>query len=51
MALIDIRGQAKRRTPDELIKHLNSFELEFKFSAGVWFFFTRRRALPLTRTD
>jgi len=38
MALIDIRGQAKRRTPDELIQHLNSFELELKFSAGVWFF-------------
>jgi len=35
---MDIREQAKRRTPDELIQHLNSFELEPKFSAGVWFF-------------
>ena len=32
-------AQSKRRTPEELIEHLNSFELEFKFSAGVWFFF------------
>jgi len=38
MAFIDIREQAKRRTPDELIQHLNSFELDLKFSAGVWFF-------------
>ncbi len=35
----DTRQQAQRRTPDELIEHLNSFELELKFSAGVWFFF------------
>ncbi len=38
MALVDIREQAKRRTPDELIKHLNSFELDLKFSAGIWYF-------------
>ena len=38
MAFIDIREQAKRRTPDELVQHLNSFELELKFSAGVWYF-------------
>jgi xylose isomerase len=38
MALIDIREQAKRRTPDELVQHLNGFELDLKFSAGVWFF-------------
>ncbi len=38
MALKDIRNQAIRRTPEELIKHLNSFELDLKFSAGVWYF-------------
>jgi xylose isomerase len=38
MALIDIREQAKRRTPDDLVRHLNGFELDLKFSAGVWFF-------------
>jgi xylose isomerase len=38
MALPDLRGQATRRSPEELIQHLNSFELDLKFSAGVWFF-------------
>jgi len=38
MALVDIREQAKRRTPEELVEHLNSFELDLKFSAGIWFF-------------
>jgi xylose isomerase len=38
MPLIDIRKQAKCRSPEELIEHLNSFELNLKFSAGVWFF-------------
>ena len=38
MALQDLRGQAQRRTPEELVKHLQSFELDLKFSAGVWFF-------------
>ena len=38
MSLRDLRPQTKRRTPDELVKHLNSFELDLKFSAGVWFF-------------
>ncbi|HEX9991042.1 MAG TPA: TIM barrel protein [Chloroflexia bacterium] len=38
MSLPDLRPQAKRRTPEELVKHLKSFELDLKFSAGVWFF-------------
>jgi xylose isomerase len=38
MALIDIREQTKRRTPEELVEHLNSFELDLKFSAGIWYF-------------
>ncbi|HYP20526.1 MAG TPA: TIM barrel protein [Chloroflexia bacterium] len=38
MSLPDLRSQATRRTPEELAAHLNSFELDLKFSAGVWFF-------------
>ena len=38
MALPDLREQARRRTPEEMLAHLRSFELEPKFSAGVWYF-------------
>jgi len=38
MGFCDLRPQAVRRTPEELVRHLNSYELELKFSAGVWFF-------------
>ncbi len=38
MALKDLRGQATRRTPEEMAAHLSSFELDLKFSAGIWFF-------------
>lgn len=38
MPLVDLRAQATRRAPQETLKHLQSFELEMKFSAGVWFF-------------
>ena len=38
MGMLDLRDQAKRRTPEELIQHLQTFELDLKFSAGVWFF-------------
>ena len=38
MPLPDLRNQAKRRSPDELIRHLDQFELDLKFSAGIWFF-------------
>ena len=38
MSLPDLRPQARRRTPEELVAHLKSFELDLKFSAGVWFF-------------
>jgi xylose isomerase len=38
MALRDLRQQATRRSPDELLAHLSSFNLELKFSAGIWFF-------------
>src|SRR6185503_14083962 len=38
MPIIDLRSQSKRRSPDELLAHMKSFELDLKFSAGVWFF-------------
>ena len=38
MALTDLRSQAARRTVEEMLEHLKSFELELKFSAGVWYF-------------
>jgi xylose isomerase len=36
--LVDLRPQANRCTLNEMLAHLNSFGLELKFSAGVWFF-------------
>jgi xylose isomerase len=38
MPLVDIRSQSRRRSPQELLEHLNSFELDLKFSAGIWYF-------------
>ena len=38
MALPDLRDQSTRRLGDELLAHLKSFELELKFSAGIWYF-------------
>ncbi|MDX1501374.1 MAG: TIM barrel protein [Thermoanaerobaculia bacterium] len=38
MPLEDLRPQARHRSPDELTRHLESFELELRFSAGIWFF-------------
>lgn len=38
MALVDHRPQALRHSNEDLIKHLQNFELELKFSAGIWFF-------------
>ena len=38
MGLQDLRGQATRRTPEEMVKHLKTFDLDLKFSAGIWFF-------------
>ena len=38
MPFIDLRGQAERRNPEETLAHLNSFELDLKFSAGIWYF-------------
>ncbi len=39
MVLIDLRNQKATRTKEEMLKHLKSFRLEPRFSAGVWYFF------------
>ena len=38
MALPDLRSQSTRRAPPEMLKHLNTFELDLRFSAGIWYF-------------
>ena len=38
MPLRDLRGQRTRRTPEELVAHLQHFILEPKFSVGIWYF-------------
>ena len=38
MPLRDLRHQAQRRNATEWLAHMNSFSLDLKFSAGVWFF-------------
>lgn len=38
MPLIDLRAQAKRRSTSQLLKHMQSFSLDIRGSAGVWFF-------------
>jgi xylose isomerase len=36
MALLDLRPQAARRTPEQLLHHLKHFDLDLRFSAGIW---------------
>jgi len=38
MNLISLKEQKTRRTGDALVNHLKSFNLDLRFSAGVWFF-------------
>ncbi len=38
MPVCDLRSQATVRTGEELVRHLHSFSMDLKFSAGVWFF-------------
>ena len=38
MPLRDLRPQAARRSLDEALAHLRRFELDLKFSAGIWYF-------------
>jgi len=35
---LDARLQTRRRDPDDLLRHMASFHLDLKFSAGIWFF-------------
>ncbi len=38
MALRDLRGQQTRRSPADLVAHLKTFEIQPRFSVGVWYF-------------
>ena len=38
MAICDLRPQAQQRGRDELLAHLDAFELDLRFSAGIWYF-------------
>jgi xylose isomerase len=38
MPLQDLRPQALRRNANDLLNHLRSFQLDLKFSAGIWYF-------------
>lgn len=39
MALADLRNQTvKHNSPQHLLEHMQTFELDLKFSAGIWFF-------------
>ena len=38
MPMRDLSGQKVRRSGEELVRHLESFSLDLRFSAGVWFF-------------
>ena len=35
MAIADLRDQATRRTPQQLLEHLQRFDLDLRFSAGT----------------
>jgi xylose isomerase len=36
--LPNLKYQKKRRSPKQLVKHLDSFSLELKFTVGIWYF-------------
>ena len=38
MPIQDLRLQAEPRSPEALVEHLNAFELDLRFTAGIWFF-------------
>jgi len=37
-SIIDVRYQKKRKSKQELLDHLNTFQLDLKISVGIWFF-------------
>ena len=38
MPFVDLRYQKQRRSPEDLLKHLKTFELNLKMSVGIWYF-------------
>lgn len=36
--MLELEGQALRRNPDEMLRHLRTFRLDLRFSVGIWFF-------------
>ena len=38
MPLQDLRSQATRHTPEQMLAHMRTFNIEPKFSAGIWYF-------------
>ncbi len=38
MPIRDLSGQKVRRSGEDLVRHLETFELDLRFTAGVWFF-------------
>ncbi len=38
MKVLNTKYQSKRRSKQELIEHLNSFNLDIKISVGIWYF-------------
>lgn len=38
MAFVDCRSQTLRRSPEDLLRHMQTFHLDLKFSAGIWYF-------------
>ena len=38
MPLIDLRPQSESKSPEVLLAHMRAFDLDLKFSAGIWFF-------------
>jgi xylose isomerase len=38
MPFVDLRYQAQRRSPQELLQHMKTFKLDPKISVGIWYF-------------
>jgi xylose isomerase len=38
MSMKNLKHEARRETPSDRVKHMESFRLDLKFSAGVWYF-------------
>jgi len=38
MGLVDLQPQKLRRSPEDVLRHLQRFSPELKSSAGIWFF-------------